>query len=62
MTTLIAPFLGAFFRRRAKSGKEDAARIPERLARQLPGRPDGALIWLHAASVGESQILLELAR
>ena len=62
MTTLIAPLLGAFFRRRAKSGKEDAARLPERLARQLPGRPDGALIWLHAASVGESQILLELAR
>ncbi|MEL6827934.1 MAG: glycosyltransferase N-terminal domain-containing protein [Pseudomonadota bacterium] len=62
MTTLIAPFLGAFFRRRAKSGKEDAARIPERLAQQLPDRPGGTLIWLHAASVGESQILLELAR
>lgn len=62
MTTMIAPFLGAIFRRRANSGKEDAARIPERLAQQLPGRPDGGLIWFHAASVGESQILLELAR
>ncbi|MEL7540102.1 MAG: glycosyltransferase N-terminal domain-containing protein [Pseudomonadota bacterium] len=62
MTTLIAPFLGALFRRRARSGKEDAARISERFARDLPDRPDGALIWLHAASVGESQVQLELAR
>ncbi|MEM9573480.1 MAG: glycosyltransferase N-terminal domain-containing protein [Pseudomonadota bacterium] len=62
MTTLIAPFLGALFRRRAKSGKEDAARINERFAQQLPDRAPGQLLWMHAASVGESQLLLELAR
>ena len=61
-TTLIAPFLGAIFRRRAKSGKEDPTRINERLARDLCERPSGPLLWMHAASVGESQLLLELAR
>ena len=62
MIFLIAPFLGAFFRRRAKAGKEDASRINERFARDLANRPDGTLIWFHAASVGESQLQLELAR
>ncbi|MEM7328536.1 MAG: glycosyltransferase N-terminal domain-containing protein [Pseudomonadota bacterium] len=59
---MIAPFLGAIFRRRAKSGKEDETRISERLAQDLPQRPDDHVIWFHAASVGESQIQLELAR
>lgn len=61
-TTLIAPFLGAIFRRRANSGKEDPARINERMARDLSARPSGPLLWMHAASVGESKLLLELAR
>lgn len=62
LTFLIAPFLGAFFRRRAKAGKENAARIHERFAKYIDTRPTGKLIWFHAASVGESQLLLELAR
>lgn len=62
LTNAIAPFLGAFFRRRARAGKEDSARIHERFARNLEPRPSGSLIWFHAASVGESQLLLELAR
>jgi 3-deoxy-D-manno-octulosonic-acid transferase len=62
ITILIAPFLGAIFRRRAKSGKEDLARINERMARDLPERPSSPLLWMHAASVGESQLLLELTR
>ena len=59
---LIAPFAGAIFRRRARAGKEDASRIAERFTRTPLPRPEGRLIWMHAASVGESQILLELAR
>lgn len=62
LTFLMTPFLGVFFRRRVKSGKEDPSRRLERLARPVTPRPDGKLIWLHAASVGESQILLELVR
>lgn len=62
LTRLIAPFLGAFFRRRAKSAKEDASRIHERFAKYIEPRTTEKLIWFHAASVGESQLLLELSR
>ena len=62
LTFLIAPFLGAFFHRRAKSGKEDTARLHERFAKYIEPKTADNLIWLHAASVGESQLLLELAR
>ncbi|WP_348763222.1 3-deoxy-D-manno-octulosonic acid transferase [Hyphomonas atlantica] len=50
-------------KRRARAGKEDYSRINERLARNLPRRmPGGSLVWLHGASVGESQLLLELGQ
>ena len=62
LTFLIAPFLGAFFRRRAKSGKENPDRITERFAKYIEPKTSEKLIWFHAASVGESQLLLELAR
>ena len=62
LTRLIAPFLGAFFRRRAILGKEDTSRIHERFAKYIEPRTTDKLIWFHAASVGESQLLLELAR
>nr|WP_070959471.1 glycosyltransferase N-terminal domain-containing protein [Hyphomonas sp. Mor2] len=62
ITLLIAPFLGVFFRSRVRSGKEAEGRLNERRAKTLPARPDGKLLWLHAASVGESQLLLELVR
>lgn len=62
LTYMMTPFLGVFFRRRIKSGKEAPETRNERFARSLAPRPDGKLIWLHAASVGESQLLLELVR
>ncbi len=62
LTTLMTPFLGVFFRRRVRAGKEATGRLDQRLARRLSARPEGPLIWLHAASVGESQLLLELVR
>ena len=48
--------------RRAGQGKEDAARLGERMG--VPGlpRPEGRLAWFHAASVGEAVSLLELLR
>ncbi len=52
---LIAPW---YLRRRAQRGKEDPARLGERFGRPSAGRPEGRLIWLHAASVGESLSLL----
>jgi 3-deoxy-D-manno-octulosonic-acid transferase len=45
-------------RRRVGRGKEIAARLPEREGIDPVPRPPGCLIWLHAASVGESQSIL----
>jgi 3-deoxy-D-manno-octulosonic-acid transferase len=49
-------------RERAAQGKEDPARLDERRGIASRPRPDGPLIWFHAASVGESIALLELVR
>jgi 3-deoxy-D-manno-octulosonic-acid transferase len=40
--------------------KEHPTRWPERLARPTAPRPDGKIIWIHAASVGEVQTSLTL--
>ena len=46
--------------RRAARGKEDPRRLPERFGHASRPRPEGPLIWFHAASVGESVSLLAL--
>ncbi|HET9068467.1 MAG TPA: glycosyltransferase N-terminal domain-containing protein [Amaricoccus sp.] len=48
--------------RRRAEGKEDAARIGERMGEAGLPRPAGQLVWFHAASVGEAASLLELLR
>ncbi len=53
-----APVLRQLLRRRAARGKEIAARLPEREGFDITPRPPGPLIWLHAASVGESVSML----
>ncbi|MFO7921558.1 MAG: 3-deoxy-D-manno-octulosonic acid transferase [Nioella sp.] len=47
---------------RLAEGKEDAARLDERRGIAGMARPEGELVWFHAASVGESLSLLELIR
>jgi len=54
-----APFLPFWLRRRARRGKEDPARLEERYGRGA-NRPEGTLIWLHGASVGEGLSLIPL--
>ncbi len=56
--TLAAPGLRTMLRRRVNRGKEILSRLPEREGIDPTPRPDGRLIWLHAASVGESQSIL----
>lgn len=62
LTRIVSLFLGTILSRRVRRGKEDANRLNERRSRQLTARPAGRIVWLHAASVGESLILLELGK
>ncbi|MEM9797197.1 MAG: 3-deoxy-D-manno-octulosonic acid transferase [Pseudomonadota bacterium] len=48
--------------RRLANGKEQADRLGERRGEASAPRPDGALMWLHGASVGETVSLLEMIR
>lgn len=63
---LVGPLIGAAANRimeqRVKDGKERSERLHERFARELRPRPNGKLVWMHGASVGESQILIELGK
>ncbi len=56
--TLGAPALRLMLARRRHRGRELAARLPERWGRDPAPRPSGHLIWLHAASVGETMLVL----
>ncbi|MFK7943436.1 MAG: 3-deoxy-D-manno-octulosonic acid transferase [Paracoccaceae bacterium] len=56
---VLAPTL---LRKRMHRGKEDPARLGERLGLAGMERPKGQLIWLHGASVGEAMSLLPLIR
>ena len=55
-----APVISLYLNRRKSRGKEDLARFNERLGIAEIKRPEGALVWLHGASVGESISLLAL--
>jgi 3-deoxy-D-manno-octulosonic-acid transferase len=60
LTELGAPVIRLYLRRRLAAGREDAARFGERLGQASAPRPQGFLIWCHAASVGEAASLLAL--
>lgn len=59
-TRAASPVIPILLRQRVRSGREDAFRLNERLARRLPARADGRLVWCHGASVGETRLLLGL--
>lgn len=50
----------AFLKYRERKGKEQPDRRDERLGIASLPRPDGPLVWLHAASVGETNAIVPL--
>jgi len=57
-TTAAKPALRRMLRKRAAKGKEIAARLTEREGIASVARPAGKLVWVHAASVGETMSAL----
>ncbi len=59
-TRLFGGVAALFLALRARRGKEDPARRPERFGIAAQSRPAGQVVWLHAASVGETMTILPL--
>ncbi|MEO1642384.1 MAG: glycosyltransferase N-terminal domain-containing protein [Pseudomonadota bacterium] len=57
-TRLLAPAVSLMARGRVTKGKENPDTLHARFAKGLPPKPDGPLVWLHGASVGESKLCL----
>jgi len=53
----LMPFLLSW---RARKGKEDRSRLGERYGRASRPRPAGKVVWIHAASVGETNSVIPL--
>ena len=60
ISMLLIPFTGLYIRRRIKLDKEDPNRFRERYGKASVSREEGKLIWIHAASVGESLSILPI--
>ncbi|MBB2205940.1 glycosyltransferase N-terminal domain-containing protein [Gluconacetobacter takamatsuzukensis] len=58
LATLLAPALTLLLHRRLARGKEVRGRQRERMGLTTRPRPPGRLVWLHAASVGETLSIL----
>lgn len=60
LTAVAAPAADALLAYRLKHGKEHPERVSERRGISVVPRPNGALVWLHSASVGELISVLPL--
>ena len=58
LTRPLAPLTIIYLKDRRRRGKEDRIRFGERQGVASKVRPQGPLIWIHAASVGEATAML----
>ncbi len=59
-TSLLKPLASPLLKLREGQGKEDPHRKGERFGKTTAPRPAGPLVWVHAASVGETNAVLPL--
>lgn len=60
VTYISMPIISVLLEKRKNDGKEDLNRFNERVGKPTLSRPEGTLIWLHGASVGESVSMIPL--
>ncbi|MFT5703048.1 MAG: 3-deoxy-D-manno-octulosonic-acid transferase [Rickettsiales bacterium] len=61
LSVLLSPFITLYLLFRKLKKKEDQIRFGERFGYSKITKPNGSLIWIHSASVGESKSALTLA-
>lgn len=62
LTFFATPFINNYLRKRLNAGKEDAIRFKERMGEASLPRQPGNLVWIHAASVGESLSVIPMIK
>ncbi|MEJ1157747.1 3-deoxy-D-manno-octulosonic acid transferase [Prosthecomicrobium sp. N25] len=60
ISRLLSPVVRAWVENRTRLGKEHPGRRSERFGRPNLARPDGPIVWVHAASVGETVSVVPL--